>query len=215
MPGPGASTDHTTSACQGQRRRARSPGRLRLLLCVLPTVLFLSCTRVQEDYFEPSGLQSVISRPPEAPPNTARLSWGGRDLWISARVSEENRIVIKLSLFLSPGYGTSFNGNSIVFRTGGTREVIRPTWREWTVTDGIGSSHQVPFNARLKPQSWRETVPRTGIVDMGNYVSEITLPARYSDIQAFTLNLPAPRGLAPLRLSFVRKSADYRASVPL
>ena len=73
----------------------------------------------------------------------------------------------------------------------------------------------MPFNARLKPQGWRETVPRTGIVDMGNYVSEITLPARYSDIQAFTLSLPAPRGLAPLRLSFVRKSADYRASVPL
>lgn len=216
MPELGDSTPQATSAGRRPRSRAGSPGGLSLLLCVLPILLVPGCTtRIQEDYFEPSGLPSVISRPPEAPPNTAKLLWDGRELWVSAKVSEENRIVIKLSLFLSPGSGTSFNGNSIVIRTGGKREVIRPTWREWTVTDGIGSFRQVPFNARLKPQGWQETVPRSGIVDMGSYLCEVTLPGRYSNIQTFTLSLPAPRGLGPLHLSFVRKTADYRASMPM
>lgn len=172
-------------------------------------------TRLHYDYFEPSGLDSVISMPPEAPKNVATLTWDRCELQVGAVVSDKNLIFVALRAFLPPGAHAAFSGNHARLRVAGAEEEMKLSWQEWTLSDGVGARHDVAFDAPLKPQSFARVPTRKGIEDMGRYETTLTLPERYSSIREFSLTLPAPGAHPPLRLMFVRKTADYRVFVQL
>jgi len=173
-------------------------------------------TRLHYEYFEPSGLDSVISMPPQAPKNVATLAWSGCELQVGAEVSKENRIVITLRAFLPPSTHAVFSSDRAKFSVTGAEEEMKLSWQEWTLSNGVGARREVAFDAPLKPQSFAKTPTRLGIEDMGRYETTITLPAHYSDIRYFTFELPPPKGhIKPLRMTFVRRTADYRCFVQL
>lgn len=172
-------------------------------------------TRLRYDYFEPTGLDSTISMPPQAPKNVAVLSWQGCELQVWAQVSEQERVVVTLRAFLPPRTTMAFSGNRAKLVIGRTEEELNLSWQEWTLSDGIGARREIPFDAALRPQSFAKMPSRKGIEDMGRYETSVTLPAAYSSAREFVLVLPAPVGRSPLTLTFVRKKADYRVFVPL
>ena len=174
-------------------------------------VLFGCSTRVHYDYFEPSGLGSTISSPPEYPKNVAMIKFpDGCELMVAAVVSERDQIVVTLRAMLPPETGMTFVGNRAKLITGGGQEDLNLSWEEWTLHDGVGSRREVPFDAPLRPRSFAKKPRRKGIEDMGNYESSFTLPEKHSSTRAFALILPGVAGHSSFRLEFVRKTADHR-----
>ncbi len=189
---------------------------MKKTLAVVCIFLSAGCAhRLQYDYFEPSGLDTVVSMPPQAPKNVAKRAWSGSELEVRSEVIKD-RIQISLRLFIPPGAGISFSGDRAKVAIAGAEEEIKIAWSEWTLKDGVGAKKEVPFDVSLKPQSFRDRPLRTGIEDMGRYETTFYLPDRYSSVREFSLVLPSPKGSPePLRISFVRKTADYRVFVEL
>jgi hypothetical protein len=185
-------------------------------LLVVVALLCASCTtRLHYDYFEPSGLDSVISTVPEAPKSVATLSRAGCKLWIVAVVSTENLIVVSIRAFVPPGTQVAFSGRKAKLEVAGSEEMMNLSWLEWTLSDGVGARHEVAFDAPLKPQSFARTPTRKGVEDMGSYEATLTLPRQYSNTREFSLSLPSPGAYPPLHMRFVRKTANYRVFVQL
>jgi hypothetical protein len=183
---------------------------------VIALVILCGCsTRLRYDYFEPIGLDSTTSMPPQAPKNVATLSWHGCELHVRAEVSEQDRIVVTVRAFLPPHTKMAFAGNRAKLVVGGVEEELKLSWQEWTLYDGVGARREIASDAALKPQSFAKTPSRVGIEDMGRYETSIVLPAAHSSVREFVLVLPAPVGHSPLTLTFVRKKADYKVFVPL
>lgn len=113
------------------------------------------------DYFEPSGLDSVISRPARAPGNVAIKALGTAELTVRSRVDSSGRIVIFLNLQMPPGSEVAFRSDRIEIRNGHSM-ALRASWKEWTLRDGIGSKRSVPFDAPLKPRSFPDAPLRWG-----------------------------------------------------
>lgn len=189
---------------------------MNLFLIVALVLLGSGCsTRLHYDYFEPSGLDSVVSMPSEAPKNVATLARDGCELQVRAEVSTENHIVVTIRAYVPPGVHGAFSGNQAKLRVADSEEEMSLSWQEWTLSDGVGARREVAFVAPLKPQSFARTPTRKGTEDMGRYETTLTLPERYSSVREFSLALPSPGDHPPLHMTFVRKTADYRVFVQL
>ena len=189
---------------------------MKRTLTVLMVLLVVGCShRLQYDYFEPTGLDKVVSMPPQAPLNVAKRAWGSSELEVRSEVIN-NHIQVTLRLYLSPGAQISFSGDRAKVRVARTEEDIPISWSEWMLMDGIGARKEVAFDSPLKPQSFRDRPLRRGHEDMGRYETTFFLPDRYLSVREFSLELPPVKGSPePLRISFTRKAADYRVFVEL
>lgn len=203
----------------------------RALMIVLILATGACTTRLQYDYFEPSGLDAVVSVPSQAPKNTAIRRWDdGAQLevrsWVVYGRPTGNPwkdrwglmpgdLIVKISFDLPPEADASFTGDRAKLEAAGSEEEIQLRWEEWTLVDGVGGNRVVAFDAPLTPRSFQKEPPRKGVVNTGAYESVVVVPERYSDLYGFALTLPAPAGEAPLEMTFTRKAADYRVHVPL
>lgn len=175
-------------------------------------ILLTSCTtRVRYEYFEPQGMGVTIRSPREAPPNVAQRRIGAAELSVWATVATTGRIEVSLRAEVSGGESLSFRGRTATVGIGDIEQPIPLYWTQRRIVDGRGASETLAFDAPLRGATFIGRPPQGGIQLLGRYECVITLPERFSRIDAFTLLLPAPeREDAPLRLAFTRKTADYR-----
>jgi hypothetical protein len=186
-------------------------------LILISLVLCVGCTtRVQHDYFEPSGLGVTISSPPEAPKNTATLQIQGSAFSIGSHVTDAGEIEISMRVEVPSGKTLRFQGLAAEVTIGNAQEKIPLNWIQWKVVDGIGGTAEFLFDAPLPGQTFHGRPPKSGLQLLGRYDCKFHLPASYADARQFSVILPAPEGTdQPLAVRFVRKAAEYRMYVQL
>lgn len=184
--------------------------RLVWILAIGVCAMASGCTTlVQREYFEPSGLDTVVDW--SGPKSVAFGNIDGARITIRADVTKSRQVKMRLTCELPAGAALSFSSDRARVVSEGVVEEIKLSWLERPVKDGVGGRAEIPFTAVLKPRSFAtgQRTPREGIVDMGYYETTFTLPDRLSQVDRFVFVIPAPVGHSEIPVEFHRKTARY------
>jgi hypothetical protein len=180
--------------------------RARSVLFAATLALGACMMTVREEYFEPAGAGELIRDPGGAPVNTARFTvHPGAILLVQSRVFD-GKAGVQLTARLRRPATLRFQAREAVLVSGDLKATVPLAW--W-VQDrkSPGPTGQIPLDQEIR-------VPEGQFGAFKFFHCGVALPPAMQSADRFTLELPAPVGGQPIRLSFVRKHAEYRQINP-
>jgi hypothetical protein len=182
----------------------RSLARGALVAATLATAACMMTVR--EEYFEPSGAGELTREPGGAPVNTARFTLQpGAILEVQSRILN-GEAGLQLTARLRRPATLRFHGHEAVFVSGGMTAGVPLAW--WIVDP------KQPKPAGRIPLDQEIRVPEEQFGPFKFFHCTVALPPAMQATERYTVELPAPVGGQPIRLSFVRKQAEYRQLNP-
>jgi hypothetical protein len=161
---------------------------------------------VREEYFEASGSGELIREPGGAPINTAKFTVApGAIVQVQSRVFN-GQAGLQMTARLRRPATLRFQGRDAVFTIDGVRTTVPLAW--WIYDrKGPRPIRPIPIDEDIR-------VPDEQFGPYKFFHCNVTLPEAAQATTHYTVELPAPVGGQPIRLSFVRKRAEYRQINP-